>query len=151
MEALANRILSGRRKRLIGSKPLFERYRAVSASDLRQLEDQLGIQLPEALRQWLLLVGYGDVSEDLSFRAEWFSVVENGALKSNVIFAQDILGNFYSFDPQDGKVFFFSRSTPEYAVVARDFRSFMEELERREFKIIDWMDKLPLLPYEWNA
>ena len=151
MEALAECILSGRRKRLLGSKPLFVRYRAVSADGLRQLEAQLGIQFPESLQQWLLLVGYGDVKEDLSFRAEWFSLVENGALKGNVIFAQDILGNFYAFDPQGGKVFFFSRSTPEYAAIAMDFQSFMEELERREFKIIDWMDSLPLLPYDWNA
>ena len=70
MEALAERILSGRRKRLLGSKPLS--YAIVQfPHGLRQLEAELGIQFPESLQRWLLLVGYGDVKEDLSFRAEW--------------------------------------------------------------------------------
>ncbi len=151
MEDIANRVLSSKRKRLFGYKPLFEPYQAVSEHEISELERELHVRIPEALRSWLLLAGYGDIAEDLSFRAEWFKPVEFGALKGNVLFAQDTLGNFYSFAPTNGHIYFFSRSAPEYALLAPNFRAFMEELERRGFQVLEWVENLPALPYDWNA
>ena len=150
MEDIAARLLSGKRKCLFGYKPLFEPYRVVSKDDLSGLERKLHARLPAALRSWLLLVGYGDIAEELSFRAEWFKHVDSGVLKGNVLFAQDALGNFYSFDPGKESIHFFSRSEPEYAMLAPNFRVFMEEVERRGFHVLEWVESLPALPYDWS-
>jgi len=150
MGAIARRFLSARRKQLFGSKAIFEHYHQVRESELLEVEHKLQIPIPSNLRMWLLLVGYGDVAEELSFRAEWFKPVNFGALKGSALFAQDILGNFYSFDSINGNIYFFSRSAPEYALLAPDFRSFMEELERRDFKVLEWVNSLSVLPYNWT-
>lgn len=94
---------------------------------------------------------YGDLDDDISFRSEWLTKIERGVFKGAVQFAQDILGNFYAFAPQDGRVVYFSRSTPEYAVLAPDFNSFLKELERRNFKILEWTESIELSPCDWNA
>ena len=64
------------------------------------------------LRNWLLMAGYGDISDVLSFRKEWFRVTDRGALNGRIGFAQDDLGNFYSFFPIDGAIHFICRSAP---------------------------------------
>ncbi len=84
------------------------------------------------------MVGYGDIDEDLSFRAEWFKDVDRGEAKGAAMYAQDTLGNFYAYAPGDERIILFSRSSPEYAILAPSFRAFMEELERRDFKEMDW-------------
>ena len=149
MRDLADRILSRTRKGWLRSRPLFEPHRAVSESDLAQVEAKVK-ELPSDLEAWLLAVGYGDIDGDLSFRAEWFNEVDRGDAKGAVIFAQDILGNFYAYAPER-EIIFFSRSTPEYAILAPSFREFMEELERRDFKVMDWVESIVLLPYHWGA
>jgi hypothetical protein len=151
MAPLVARISSAKRKRLFGSKAIFEPYKPASASELRQIEEQLACALPEDLRTWLLEAGYGDFNEVFALRKEWFRVIDRGPLKGHVIFAQDILGNFYSFSPADGRVHFICRSAPEYALMARDFRSLLEELERRDFNLQEWVDGLPSSPYEWGV
>jgi len=150
MRELADRTLNRTRKRWLRSKPLFEPHRAVSEGDLAHVERKLSAKLPDDLKTWLLAVGYGDLDGDLSFRAEWFNEVDRGEVKGAVIFAQDILGNFYACAP-DGRIIFFSRSAPEYSVLAQNFRVFMEELERRDFKVMDWVDSVTLVPYHWGA
>ncbi len=151
MHELAARLLNRNRKSWLRTKPLFEAYRKVSEVDVAAAERKAGAALPTDLRSWLLLVGYGDINEDLSFRFEWFSQVEQGALSGAVLFAQDILGNFYAYVPSDGSIIFFSRSASEYAVLAPSFRSFMEELERRDYKIMEWVESIAGLPYRWDA
>lgn len=53
--------------------------------------------------------------------------------------------------PARRTIHFFSRSAPEYALLASDFLSFLEELEKREFKIIEWVEELKASPYDWST
>ena len=151
MSALFLRILDAKRKRLLGKKRIFEPHRVVAESELAILEDRIGCALPNSLRSWLLEAGYGDLNEELSFREEWFSVVDRGQLKGHVFFAQDIPGNFYSFSPANGEVHYVCRSSVEYAFMAQDFHAFLEELERREFQLEKWIAGLCATAYEWGV
>ena len=151
MRALAERLLTRTRKKWFRTRQLFESYAPVSAADLERVEQEVGSNLPADLRDWLLAVGYGDIDESLSFRYEWFRSFEQGHLKGAVFFAQDDLGNFYAYLPSDESIIFFYRSAPEYAVLAPSFRSFMEELEGRDFELGEWVDSLATLPYPWDA
>lgn len=148
MLALANRTLSKNRKNWLRSRPVFHTFKPVDLQELERVETKVGARLPEDLRAWLQAVGYGDVDEVLSFRYDWFHTIDQGHRKGAVIFAQDELGNFYAFTSEDGAIHFFARSSPEYVTVAPTFQAFMEELERRDFKLLQWMDSLALIPYD---
>jgi len=149
MRELADSLLSAHRKGWFRSKPMFERQATASESDILAIEKRLEHRLPEDLRCWLALVGFGTINEDLNIQAVWFSLVESGHLKGGFKFAQDILGNFYACAPNGGDIIFFDRHEPGYAVLAPTFRAFIEELERREYKIMDWVDSIELSPYAW--
>ena len=151
MQAIVARLLSAKRKAWLRSKPMFEPYANVSEAELDQLQHKLGCHLPESLRAWLLELGYGDINDELSFRSEWFSVIDRGELQGHVFFAQDDLGNFYSVGPADGRVHFVCRSAPEYALMAHGFQVFMEELERLDYQVVQWAESLPALPYDWSV
>jgi hypothetical protein len=151
MHDLIPRILSGTRTHWLKKRPLFEAYKSVAPSEIERIEKKVEAALPEDLRVWLLSVGYGDVDETLSFRYDWFSQVRQGHLRGAMIFAQDDLGNFYSYSKNGSNIIFFSRSSHEYAAVAPSFQAFMEELERRHFKLGEWIDSLQCLPYDRDA
>jgi hypothetical protein len=151
MQALAQRVLGQQRKRLLGSKPLFHPHRATSEAELGEIAVRVNAQLPEDLKTWLLMVGFGDLDEKLSFRAEWFKPVESGSLRGAVLFAQDVLGDFLAFVPSNGSIVLFSRSAPEHSVLAASFAAFMQELERRDFKIMQWVESVAREPYVWDA
>jgi hypothetical protein len=119
--------------------------------DLSRAQSSAGVELPPELKEFLARAGFGDIAQELSFRAEWFSPVESGGLKGAALFAQDVLGNFYGFVPGDGRIVFFSRSEPGYAVVAEGFDQFVEELERRDYKLVEWVRELSLQPYAWQS
>jgi hypothetical protein len=148
---LVERLLAARRKSRFKSRRVFEAYAPATPADLSAAESHVGRALPEDLKAWLSLVGFGDVGEDLGFRKEFFAPVAGGKLKGGAQFAQDILGNFYAFPPDGDHVVFFSRSAPGYAEMAPSFRAFLEELEQRDYKVTDWVDSLELLPYAWSA
>ena len=126
-------------------------HRASADALFAAAEARVGRALPEDLKSFLSLVGFGDVGEDLGFRKEFFSSVEEGQFKEGTQFAQDILGNFYAFPPDDGRVLFFSRSEPGFTVLAPSFLAFLEELQRRDYKLIEWVDSVELSPYAWSA
>ena len=150
-EELTARILIARRRRLFGSTSIFEQYKQVTASDLDSLESQLGHALPNALRIFLLIAGYGDLNGSyFGLRQEFFSVIETGELANHVMFAQDELGNFYAYSCADGAIFFIERHAPEHARLADNFETFLEELERRSFDLQGWTDSLKVLPYTWQ-
>ena len=151
MYAFAERLKARSRKGWLRTRPLFQRYAPVALADLVGIESEISTGLPNDLREWLLEVGYGDINENLSFRQEWFRPVEQGHLRGAIVFAQDGLGNFYAFSPADESIIFFSRSAPEYAILAPSFRSFVEQLERRDFKLNQWTDALAMSPYSWTA
>jgi len=151
MQALADRIVSKTRKDWLRTRPVFRPFKPVDLLEVERVETKVGARLPEDLRAWLQAVGYGDVDDVLSFRYDWFHTIDQGHRKGAVIFAQDELGNFYAFTPEDGAIHFFARSSPEYVTVAPTFQAFMEELERRDFKLLQWMDSLALVPYDRGA
>jgi SMI1 / KNR4 family (SUKH-1) len=151
MREIAERLLSRSKRGWFKSKPLFEPWRTVTDTDIALAEQKVGAALPKDLRAWLLLVGYGDINEDFSFRFEWLKPVESGELRGAVMFAQDTLGNFYAWSTPEERIVFFSRSESKYAVLARDFRTFMEELERRDYDVLAWVETLAGHPYDWDA
>lgn len=151
MLTIVQRILNSRRKGRLQSASIFKPYQAVSKAELTEVEFKVGAKLPDDFQVWLLTAGYGDIGEDLSFRPEWFKKIERGPLQGALLFAQDALGNFYAFTPRDQRVVCFSRSAPEYAVLAPSFYSFIEELERRSFEVLEWVDSVDSVPYDWNA
>jgi hypothetical protein len=151
MQAFADRILTKTRKKWLRVQPLFKPFKPVRDTEVNRIESKVGAPLPKDLKAWLLAVGYGDVHETLSFRYDWFHTIKGGHLSGAVIFAQDDLGNFYAYSISDGSIYFFERSTPEYATVSPSFRAFMEELERRDFKLDEWMDGVALMPYDRDA
>ncbi|GHU02671.1 hypothetical protein FACS1894154_12530 [Betaproteobacteria bacterium] len=151
MQALTERILTKTRKKWFHTYPLFCPFKPVGSADIERVESGVGTPLPNDLKVWLLSAGYGDVDEALSFRHDWFHTIEQGRLKGSVIFAQDDLGNFYAYSPSEQNIHFFARSSSEYATVAPSFGAFMEELERRDFRLGEWMDGLALAPYDRDA
>ena len=141
------RVLAAKQKHLLRWKPVFRLYQSTTEAELSTVEQQLGCKLPSDLREWLLQAGFGDINDDLAFRREWFRRDSEGPFAGLVFFAQDILGNFYAFEPSSGSITFISRTAPECGVISPSFASFMEELERREFKLIAWVDSFNLRPY----
>jgi len=149
IDALVNTLLSTSRKGLLRGRPVFKLHVETSSAELSKLEEEIGISLPNDLRNWLLAVGYGDIGDELSFRREWLKRIESGQLKGSALFAQDILGNFYAFDAS-GRIFFLSRSGPTFAEMSKDFLAFIEELVRRDYKLVDWVNALETRRYEWR-
>jgi hypothetical protein len=149
IEQLAWAVLSASRKRFFRDKQVFRQYAQVGSDQLDAVEKKIRAALPSDLRQWLLAAGYGDIADEISFREEWFAAIESGELSSGAIFAQDTRGNYYAFDAGVGRVYFLSRSDSAFAEVSRDFRSFIEEVVRRDYKLIAWMDTVEVRPYKW--
>jgi hypothetical protein len=148
IDKLTQTVLAGARRGFLRSKPIFKPYAATSAIAISKIEEELGTPLPDDLRNWLLRVGYGDIDEELSFRRDWLASIEKGQLKGGAQFAQDILGNFYAFD-SSGRIFYLCRSEPVFAVMSNNFLEFIDELIRRDYKLVDWVDSLKTQRYEW--
>lgn len=146
---LAKTVLSASRKGLLRKKPVFKPRAATSSAELSELEEEIGTQLPSDLRNWLLTVGYGDIDGELSLRQEWLASIESGQLRGSARFAQDTLGNFYAFDGS-GRIFFLSRSEPVYAAMTKGFLDFIEELIKRDYKLLDWVSALETKKYDWR-
>jgi len=151
MKDLADRCLLARRKRWLRTRPVVAQRALSSERELLALEQRIGCALPSDLRAWLSIVGFCDIDDELSFRAEWFNAPDPGHLAGAVLFAQDILGRFYGFMPTDGRIVFFARSEPGHAVLATNFREFLQQLADRDFKVVDWVDSVELKPYQWNV
>ena len=150
MKNLVAEILDASRKKFFGSRPIFERYAPEANVDLANLEESLKFKFPADRRQWLEIAGFGDLDQQLAIRVDWLNVIDRGELLGHVIFAQDELGNFYSFDQTSGKIHYISRSAPEYAPMSDSFAEFLRELMRRDFKVVDWVDDLLVSPYAWD-
>ncbi|HSV48107.1 MAG TPA: SMI1/KNR4 family protein [Ramlibacter sp.] len=148
---MADYFLAASRKDWFRSRPVLENCAVPGEQEVAALEESIGCSLPADMRSWLTIVGFCNIDDDLSFRPEWFRRIEDGQLKGSVLFAQDTLGNFYGYVPAEGAIVFFSRSEPAYAVLAPSFREFLGSLQKRDYKIMDWVESLTLAPYEWNS
>lgn len=146
MKELTDRLLSTTKKKLFKAKPVYEARGAATVEELSSVESEHNVRFPADLRYWLLEAGFGEFRDEILIDPCWFKVVEEGDAKGHFIFAQDGLGNFYSFPANGDSIFFLSRKTPEWKEVAKSFRQFLEELEARDFDVCDWSMALNLQP-----
>ena len=144
MDKITKTILSAKRKRLLRSRPVFERFAHVSEAELFRLATGLNFKFTLGLSKWLLQAGYGDIDEVLSFREEYFSVINGGVLDGCISFARDSDGNRYAFSPKDGGIYFICESKPAVVRVSDDFPSFLQEFIRRDFQLNDWMGSISI-------
>jgi hypothetical protein len=151
MRDLANRFLSARRKGWLRTRPVVTDRNVPTAADLSELAARVGCSVPDDMREWLAIVGFCTIDDDLNFQPVWFRRIDEGHLSGAIFFAQDTLGNFYGFVPADRRIVCFSRSEPGCATLAVSFLEFLECLEARDYKILDWVDSMPFVPYEWAA
>ena len=148
METLTERLLNTTKKKFFGSKPVYESRGRPSEEELASVEVEHDVKLPPDLRYWLQSAGYGTFGDEILIDPCCFNVIAEGDAKGHFIFAQDGLGNFYSFPAGRNSIVFLSRRTPEWAEVAESFRQFLEDLEQRDFEICNWSMSLDLQPYE---
>lgn len=146
MKELTERLLRTTKKKLFSAKPAYVSRGLASEEELSNFEAEHNIQFPADPRYWLLKAGFGEFRDEILIDSCWFNVVEGGDAKGHFIFAQDGLGNFYSFPAEDKSIYFLSRKTPEWFRLADTFERFLEDLEERDFEICDWTMTLPLEP-----
>lgn len=151
IEQLATTYLAARRKGWFSSSPVVEDRKLVSAAEVSKLEDSLGCAIPEDMREWLTTVGFCTFNDELNFQAHWFRRIDKGHLVGAVIFAQDELGSHYGYIPSSGEIVYFARKEPAYAVLAASFQEFLEKLEAKGYRAVDWVSSVQLLPYDWHA
>lgn len=146
MKELTERLVRATKKKLLRIKPVYESRGVASEEQLSSFEAKHSARFPKDLRYWLLNAGFGEFRDELLIDPCWFNVVEEGDAKGHFIFAQDGLGNFYSFPAGGDSIYFLSRKTPEWIEVAKTFRQFLEELEQRDFEVCNWSMALDLRP-----
>lgn len=144
MDELTKIILSTKRRKFLRSRPVFERFAPVSEAELFRLAKGLNFKFTLGLSKWLLLAGYGDIDETLSFREEWFSVIDGGPIDGCISFAQDNAGNRYAFSPKNGEIYFIGLTEQSVARISDDFPSFMQEFIRRDYNLKEWMSCISL-------
>jgi hypothetical protein len=150
MEELTKRLLQTTKKKLFRTQPVYETRAYPIDEELSAFEAEHGVRFPGDLRYWLLSAGFGEFRDEILIDPCWFDVIETGEAKGHFIFAQDGLGNFYSFSGDGGGIYFLSRKTPEWACVAGTFQQFLEDLERRDFDVCHWALSLDLEACEWS-
>jgi hypothetical protein len=148
IDMLAKTVLSASKKSFFRPKPIFKAYAKTSAEELMAVEKESAVMLPDDLKRWLLTVGYGDVADELSFRKDWLAVINRGKFRGSMIFAQDILGNFYAFDSKSDHIYYLSRSEQVFARMSENFLMFMTELVRRDYKLVAWTETLESHEYD---
>ena len=146
MRDLTERLLQTTRRKLFSTKPVYVSRGIPSEEELSSFETEYSIQFPPDLRYWLLHAGFGEFRDQILIDPCWFNLVENGDAKGHFIFAQDELGNFYSFPTGGTGIYFLSRRTPEWSNVADTYKQFLEDIEERDFEICEWSMALPLEP-----
>lgn len=146
MKDLTERLLRATKRKYFKTRPVYESRSVVSEEDVSSFEAEHRVHFPADLRYWILTAGFGEFLDEILIDPCWFSVVEEGDAKGHFIFAQDGLGNFYSFPDGRDSIFFLSRKTPEWTEVAKTFRQFLEELEQRDFEVCNWSLALDLQP-----
>ena len=145
MKKLIDTVLTDKRKRFLIKKPIYQTSSRVNEMDLFRIAKKLDCKLSVGLSKWLLTAGYGDIEQSLSFREDWFCLLENGPLQGKVAFAQDNKENTYAYDPKDGAIYFVGQGG--YARMTDDFNQFLEELVKRKYDLAGWRDSLQLQHY----
>jgi hypothetical protein len=144
MKKLIDTILAGKRKRFLRRQAIYQTSARVSEMDLFRVARRLDCKLTVDLSKWLLSAGYGIIENSLSFREDWFCLLDDGPLKGDVAFARDNQDNIYAYDPGDGAIYFIGSNNNGYARLADDFCSFLRELVKRNYDLAAWRDSLTL-------
>ncbi|KAG1694681.1 hypothetical protein GQR58_006681 [Nymphon striatum] len=148
---IIDRILTSQKKRLFGSKPIYEPYKKLDIDSINEIQNQENIIFPQELISWYLKAGFGDINEVFSLRKEWLSIIDRGELKNHVIFAQDDLGNFFSFSQVNGEINYICRHEYVYALLATNFLDFLSNLEKQSFNLQEIIDNLDTASYDWGV
>lgn len=148
MKKTIDTILSAKRKRFLRSQPIYQTTARVSEMDLFRVARNLNCKLTVGLSKWLLSAGYGDIENSLSFREDWFCLINHPPLPNLVAFAHDNLDNLYAYNPKDGSIYFVGNNEAGYARLADDFIAFLQELAQRDYDLAGWREGLTLERYE---
>lgn len=148
MKDLTDKVLGTTRKRFFGSRPVFESRGLLSDDEISAIESEHSVRIPADLKFWLKKAGLGEFHDEILIDRCWFNVIEQGDAKGHFIFAQDGLGNFYSFPNGSVEIYFLSRRTEEWAKVASSFGQFLLDLVDRDFVVCDWATSLELEPMD---
>ena len=147
LESLAQ-LRNARRKAFFGTRPMWHEHAAITHEALELVSKNLGVPLPPDLASFLLELGYGDINDELSFRQDWFALVDRGQLVGHIIFAMDDRGNLYTADPNSGAIHYLERFEPGYRLLAPSFCEFLREVAVRKFEVVAWAESQSLTPYE---
>jgi len=142
MNEIAKTILTAKRRRFLSSRPVFVRFAPASEAELFRIATEMKFKFALGIAQWLRIAGYGDIDETLSFREEFFSVIDAGRLAGHVFFARDSAGNRYAFNPADESIHYVCFPDQASARIADDFHTFLQELVRRDYKLAEWMSNI---------
>jgi hypothetical protein len=135
-------ILAAKRRHFLKRKPVFHFFAPAAEMDLFMIARELNCRLAVNLSRWLRIAGYGDINDTLIFRNDCFSAIGEGALSGCVTFARDELGNAYAFSQKDEVIYYINRHDDNYARMADNFLSFLQELIRRNYDLAQWRDTL---------
>ena len=139
------------RPSILGAKPVWQPYAKTSPEELCRIAQALGRSLPDQLVAFLLEFGFGDIADELSFRRDWLSRIEDGPLIGHIIFGQDDRGNFYTVEPQAGTIHYLSRSGAGHCRLATSFVEFLQASQDCGYKVATWAESLELLPNDSAA
>jgi hypothetical protein len=142
MDEIIKAILSAKRRRLLRSQPIFECSAPVSEAELFHLATGLNFKFTLGLSKWLRAAGYGDIDHVLSFRKDYFCVLDAAPLAGCVSFARDPSGNRYAFSQKDGSIYCIHAPEQAVARISDDFAAFLGDLVRRDYHLREWMDSL---------
>jgi hypothetical protein len=138
MDEFIKTILSAKRRRFLLSQPIFERSAPVTEAELFHLAVRLNFKFALDLSRWLRQAGFGDIDKALSFREDYFAVLDGEPFAGRVSFAQDASGNRYAFSQKDGGIYCVRAN--QTTKIADSFSAFMQELIRRDYHLQEWVD-----------
>ena len=116
---------------------------------LKQVENEIGVSLPEQIFKFLLELGQGYVNDlyihgpDMIYPFD----EQNGKIEGFVTFASDDLGNYYAFSPKStniNTIYYCCHDPLGYCVVAKDAEEFLRIFIKSGFKIADYVYNLEL-------
>jgi hypothetical protein len=139
------------RQSVFGSKPVWQPHARTSSEELCRISEALGRSLPDQLAAFLLEFGFGDITNELSFRLDWLSRIKDGPLTGHIIFGQDDRGNFYTVEPQTDAIHYLSRSGAGHCQLAASFTEFLQASQECGYKVATWAESLELLPNDSAA
>ena len=102
MNDYISKIKSAKKKKFLwGEKDLYKQGTSLNSEDLNKLEAEYKFSFPQDIREFLLCLGSGTVSD---FYIPYVTEIypfdsDNGNIKGFITFASDVLGNYFAFNP----------------------------------------------------